>query len=307
MKRKRILSKYCKDSITEYDKNFTSNISSNLFVDLNNTSPLASQIYKFENAVSIPSAINMKRKLNGKYIVSIHPEIKKLGEAFGYDEVFKDYIAKNKNEAIQKDLDFCLDVEGLLFTAEKFLTQRYNLIKKADVSEFENYFEDATEELHDIMTIIPDTLSNYVYTSEDLKFDDFYNRLDYDRHSFYVKKVHNYESLRNFFKELAFSEKEYYENEYMTNQMLTKRDQIKEDLSKDKGNLKLQADLSKCERELKEIFENFDEINAIPLFTKETFAIFAVLLEEYVEKEKAVNNFIEYIKRTSWENSMFAN
>ena len=136
---------------------------------------------------------------------------------------------------------------------------------------------------------------NLTLVENELASNDFvYPFINRTRYIIVTAGIYSYESLQKICRKMVEEKSEYYSYCYNS-------EVLKELVEEAEENVKIEPSSENIEtlnNFKKKIVENnkiLDELNSDPLFKKETFALLYVKLEDFVTKEKAINDFLTKI------------
>ena len=296
--------KYNIKHVKEYDENYTLNLSSLLYTP---NEKQRQDIMNFNYIFDIKSLINPddviisigKNNQNGIniYQVITHPYIVELGKAFGYDFSMK--------ETTQEEILFELhenakdNVYLLINKIRNFIIERNFLFTYEDISFISDFTDKNNDELLKLLKLI-----NKTFYKKDYEFHDYFPLKSNKKitEKIPLERIHNYQTLSDFCKKIVLRNKEYYDEHYNYETLISAKKVFEQKFNETDKYVKrtvYKKHVMKLQREIENIDNIIDEINSSPLFSKETFSYLFILLSNYVEKEKAINNFIEKILKDS--------
>lgn len=291
------LTKYNKDCVKN-DINYFShiiNLSSMLFTFPVSKKEKCLEVFDIHSIFNYHECVKTDRIGPKKYIGIIHPDILELSKEFGY--TLTDYEINNKVINFKSEMASIAEVSDIMNNIAymfkeiiKFIQTRDKIINFKTLGNISTYDEEFNEELIDILEKIIEREEEAT-----LKFNDIFMHagLYYDKRSYelYTSAVYNYQTLSNLLKKLILSDSEYYTSKWLKDyeERKEKLENTEEKTSHTFNEIKF------IKKNIAKENEILDYINNSPVFKKETLAILYVRLEEYVKKEKAIENFVNKI------------
>ena len=237
------------------------------------------------------------KKQKEGYILLVHSEIETLAKAFSMDISTIEF--STANEALEKLEEYKNRFYKLIFQVENFVAERkylvVNIPTNSSIRKISPYKEDTDKELCSLIRNLNDTLPEEELSLNDYTLDNEGYISFQKNHKVNTCSLYNYQKMQSFFKELVLSENEYYSDFKHKQETEYLRNVLKRMVIEKPEEIELKDKLFYTEEFLNLMYKKIDNINASPLFNKETFAMLYIKLEDFVEKEKAINNFVDKI------------
>lgn len=280
---------YNEYSITDYNPYQTVNISSLLYSsDLKlPIKTLSSTFFHLKNILYTGYVIT--EEVNNKYVTVVYPAIAELLEKFNFI-TNEPIISDTPEEAKQAEINLKLKIQDLFETIKRFIASRELLFSRDSLPAFGYTSEDEQKILELIMLVNSSFLDIKEY------FDDFfhYSTGDTEKTEYVLSLnyLYNYKTLKDFFKNLALKNTEYYTFDKEKATVDYRRDKLEMLPFSD---ITDEEEIALLEKKSKKFKELTTFINNEPFFTREFFATFSLKLEELIEKENAIDKFVETI------------
>lgn len=287
--------KYEKKHIILGDNFYTVNLSSLLYFP--NKQQQKSSHYRtlFNlNKVLVPEELIVKEDNK----VTINPDIIKIGKYF--DCEFKNKSFSNEDSCIIYHIAMCNEVKKLTRNIKKFVRQRNRIFTKETIGHISDFTYENNNELLDLIELIGKTIPK-----EKLKITDYYkfNReITKSETAFEVNSIYNYQTLHTVCRNIAMQKTEYYGTHYQDEVSKSLRKSFEHALATETSEGIIYATkigLESVNKIIDEIDTTLEKINNSKLFTRENFAMLYIMLEPFVEKEKALDKFIKKILKNN--------
>ena len=225
------------------------------------------------------------------YKLIVHPDIVTLASVFNIE--LYDCKCNDFEEIKIIYQDYHAKIYNLIEEVQSFIEKRYNLIANKRNSSIREISPFSINEDLNIMKMIQRL--NLTLVENELASNDFvYPFINRTRYIIVTAGIYSYESLQKICRKMVEEKSEYYSYCYNS-------EVLKELVEEAEENVKIEPSSENIEtlnNFKKKIVENnkiLDELNSDPLFKKETFALLYVKLEDFVTKEKAINDFLTKI------------
>lgn len=249
------------------------------------------------------SIIKVKNWRN--YNIYVHPDLEKLAKAFGYDIMSKDIWYINPDFQIeeykQKFQYLCEDIERFIRKRKYVLKDnQINILKNCghkNIPEIKK-FEEIFILIKSVLTLIPIEINDYVTEK---------NKKRVKRHA-HVKTIYNYQSLQNTLKKFVINKSEFFDPNDICNLLNVEATALKNKNLKEIDGFYSEIEnvfIDNClEEKIKATYEISDKINTSSVFCKENIAKICIALDEYVAKEKALDEFINKVLNNQLTNKV---
>lgn len=289
--------KYNNESIKEFDGIFTVNLSKCLYSSFKNK-PFTKNLFKVFDISKIINSDLCVRIITKerKSIVVIQPEIQELLKVFGnnykkmiFDD-FKDAYSHKKN--IEKEIRVTF---RKIFS---FLADRHNILNGHYFLKTKFLTEENENELKNLILEVNEWFSTQTKIFIDYNYDICYENIDIRESEIDLSYIYNFRTLRDFFKELTLQTTEFYSAEKFLKSVLEEKEILQDEYNIG-FDIFVDLRLYEIETQIEKINEVINKINETQICRKEIFALICLVLEDYVDKETKINNFIEKIMTDS--------
>lgn len=233
-----------------------------------------------------------QHKFSEKEVVFIlNPDIAKLSEAFEYICPVT-YEENNLLHCKSEELTIKLDISLMLNKVTEFIKKRNYAFSSCDFSHITNFDKNVQKEINEALCYLLNLMP-----PKELTINDWFEHQNIMIKRGYFEKVqyiHNYEMLRNLLVSYCLNPSEYFECNIGLSKLKKEKVLLQKKLktvSVDEQKIIIDK-INDCEMKIREYHNTISIVNEIPSFNQETISKFCLFLESYVEKEKALNNFI---------------
>lgn len=257
------------------------NLSNLLYVNEADVLPVQ---FNFNSIVNIKKAFVIKKEKK-EYKILVHPEIENLAKAFKQYDLCTKTIKKpfNKKDVLEKYKEmFQILINELIC----FLSKRFDVLANGNFrylnlyTVYNNTIDCAP--LEEILNFYMQTM-----TTQTLIFNDYRSYFSKKREQYevVVNKIHNYKTLKEKLEEFINSDSDY----YVPQEKISK---LKIDIKSLENSLNCSNSKHlRLKKTLEYMYEIMDHINNNPIFNKDYLTEFCKLLETYIEKETALDQF----------------
>lgn len=252
-------------------------------------------LFDLENFFKNCNLVDYYELPNGKYKILLQPEIKELRDFFEY-KYFHD-IVDNKEEAIKTESVLKKQISEIASKITKFIYLRDQCLSFKDIGEISIYSMNENLEIQKVFALVSKTIRTKIVNINDY----FQNQKEIllGEKAITFKEFYSYKDFRKFLKEYCQSEQEYYSDSLVLEQIKIEKENLKNSyLSstniQEKANLALK--MKTLDKEIEQINQTFNDINASPLFNKEILTMLCLNLETLIKKENIIDRFVELIK-----------
>lgn len=294
---------YNKKSILYHNANYTLNLSTLYHTynyrlqipSLKNVAYSSDNLqFCFQNIINYENIIYVEQFNEEIYVLHVQPDIYQL--IYMFDNTIPSKLSMFKED---KELKFN-HLRSKIFEAfekiDNFIEERNNFIlnKNTENFVFEGMTKHASEEIKKIIYKINNTLP-----IQSIKYFDFFeekSRLKKMNYTIQTNAFSDYKSIYNYFKNLINEKIEYFDGEEEINRLNRLEKQYKNFIENTINGDFYKKDLEQTKLAKTLTISDIDEINNSPLFNKENFALICLTLQDYLEKEQAIKEFINKIQ-----------
>lgn len=300
--------KYNPNLVLNAFSDYTANLSSMKYVynPGGNTKGIKSPLFQFGFCFEIEELI-LKYKENDKYYIDTHPYIEEIAPIFGYN--LQSIVTLDENFADKTYRENKKKIYTLIGNIYEFAKNRYLTLTNSLNEDFQKIspIKDNQEEFLKILNYFIKTLpkkelllNDYYYNDDNLKNHDYIKTPD-ENHKYILKtsSIYNYQTLREELIKFVTRENEYYNYFHDRKKIEEVLENTKKKAEEHSQVLAMGVGYQQSIKALNIVLKKYDDIidylNSSPFFTRENFAIMCIKIEPFIEKEKAVDNFIDKI------------
>lgn len=277
---------YTKDMVEEdKEEHLCKNLSTLLFV-------YSKKFFELNNLIDLNKIIAIYSENGTKYEIMIQPDIQDMAYSFGYS--LENIEVSTTTELVQKLGEYKETCIKLLYDIETFYKNRTDVLMGKNIRFLSPYDGDKDKEILDLISNIQEILPSisrqvidYEYGSTHIQsqiLEDLY-------------ALSNYELLRNFCKEYS-KECKPFQIESIPDVIENLKEKSSLESKINSGDIEgtqyweAQETISELEEDINYNKNIINAINTSPFYKREFFAMLYIALEDVVEKEEALNNFI---------------
>lgn len=258
----------------------------------------------FSKLINVDKAI-IKEKNWRNYNIYVHPDLEKLAKAFGYDIMSKDIWYINPDFQIdeykEKFQYLCEDIQRFIRKRKYVLKDnQINILKNCDhknIPEIKK-FEEIFVLIKSALLLTPIEINDYVTEKNKKKV----------KRNAHVKTIYNYQTLQNTLKKFVINKNEFFDPKDICNLLNIEAINLKDKNLKETDAFNAEIEnvfIDNClDEKIKATYEISDKINTSPVFCKENIAKICIALDEYVAKEKALDEFINKVLNNNLTNKV---
>lgn len=294
--------KYNPNLVLNAFSDYTANLSSMKYVynPNGNTKGIKSPLFQLGFCLEAEELI-LKYKENNKYYIDIHPYIEEIAPVFGHD--LQSIVTFDESFADKTYRENKKKIYTLIGNIYEFVKNRYLTLTNSineDFQKISSVEENNQEELLKILNYFIKTLPKKELSLHDYYYDNELKTPD-ENHKYILKtsSIYNYQTLREELIKFVTRENEYYDYFHDRKKVEEVLENTKKKAEEHSQLLAMGIGYQQSIKALKIVLKKYDDIidylNSSPYFTRENFAIMCIKIEPFIEKEKAVDNFIDKI------------
>lgn len=277
---------YTKSMIKEdKEEHIYNNLSTLLFV-------YSDEMFSLNKLLDLDKIIAVYTESGICYEILVQPDVRELAETFGYD--LNDKKVYSTTELVQELGEYKEICIKLLYAIEQFYQTRVKVLLGESIHEISPYEEEYDEEIMKLISSIQEVLPGISRQVVDYECGSTYKQSQIleDLYAF-----SNYELFRDFCYEHSKNCDSFKGSEIpCLVKNIKERDFLQHKINSGEVDgskyWDIQQRINELEADISSDKKLLEQINKSSFYKREFFAMFYIALEEVVEKEQALNNFI---------------
>lgn len=252
-------------------------------------SQIVKSCFDFNKLINFENCATIETDKYGRRTIYIHPDVQELANAFHISLLSQSIPEYIKNEKVKEEYEMMFI--ALCAEIHTFILKRNEIINLNDYSYFKIDTTVDEKELRDMLIRI-----KCILPTKELFFNDYKKPFKTKKKNHIkVSAIYNYQSFKKELKKFALSETEYIDSCEEFKDIEKQEKKLEQIIAQDPTNKMEINKLNNLKIDKRLLTDIFDDLNENKFFNKETLSLICLNIEREIEKEKALNEFIEKI------------